>query len=292
MFFVKALSLLPLGFLYFLAEITAILAFHVFHYRRSVVRENLAMAFPEKPLKERKKIAKQFYRQFLQVFAEFMKAWRFKKEDWLERFPITNPEVVEDYLKKGVPVVLMSGHTANWEWGAYTLNAHIDFDLDFLYKPVKKKAFDDIMLKLRTRHGGIAIAKDNAIREVIKRRKKPRLVGIIGDQLPSMGTEKYWLNFLNRPTAFYKGAERIATLTQYAVFYAEVSRTGLGRYELTFQKIDEPPYEKGHEGIIASFVEHLEASIRKHPADYLWSHKRWKYSKEEEEAHLASLKSQ
>lgn len=290
MFFVKSLSLLPLGFLYFLAELTAILAFHVFHYRRGVVRRNLAAAFPEKSKLERIGIARNFYRQFFQVFAEFMKAWRFTKEDWLERFPITNPEVVEEYLKKGVPIVLMSGHTANWEWGGYSISAHFNYDLDFLYKPVKKKAFDDIMLKLRTRHGGRAISKDNAIREVLKRRKKPRFVGFIGDQLPSMGTEKYWLNFLNRPTAFYVGAERIATLTQYAAFYADVHRTGRGRYELTFKKLGEPPYEKGEQGIIANFVEMLEDTIHRHPSDYLWSHKRWKYTKEEEEAHLASLK--
>jgi len=290
-FFVKILSYFPFWFLYFLTELTAFLGFHILHYRRAVVRDNMAIAFPEKTAEERRKLEKQFYRQFLQVFAEFMKAWRFKKEDWLDRMPLTNPEVLEAYLDKDIPIVLMSGHTANWEWGAYSIQAHLDYDLEFLYKPVKSKAYDDIMLRLRTRHGNTAIAKDDAIREVLKRRKKPRLVGFISDQSPSMGTDKYWIDFLNRPTAFYVGAERIATLTQYAVFYADVYRTSKGYYEITFKRIAEPPYGKGEHGITAAFAEMLEESIRKNPADYLWSHKRWKYTKEEEEAHMASLKS-
>lgn len=290
MFLIRIFSLLPFWFLYGLCEISAFLAYHVLRYRRGVVRENLAHAFPEKSGFERRKIAIQFYRQFFQVLAEFVKAWRFKKEDWLERVPITNPEVVEKYLDAGTPIVLMSGHTANWEWPAFSIEQHFNYTMEFLYKPIKNELFDKVMLNLRTRHGNIAIPKDNAIREVLKRRKQPRLVGFISDQLPSMGTEKYWLDFLNRPTAFYVGAERIATLTQYAVFYVDAHRTGLGRYEVTFRQIAEPPYEKGHQGIIADFAKMLEKTIHEHPADYLWSHQRWKYSEADEQAHLEKLK--
>lgn len=288
--FVKIFSLLPFWFLYGLCELTAIFAYHILRYRRDIVSQNLAIAFPEKSERERERIAKQFYRQFLQVFAEMIKAYRFTKQDWQERVPITNPEVVNKFLDAGVPVILMSGHTANWEWPGFSVSQQFDYTMEFLYKPIKKEWQDKTMLQMRQKHGSIAIPKDNAMREVIKRRKVPRLVGFISDQQPSMGTEKYWLDFLNRPTAFYVGAERIATLTQYAVFYVDTQRIARGRYEVSFRQIDEPPYEKGHRGIIAAFVKMLEATIHRNPADYLWSHRRWKYTAEQEKEHLAALK--
>lgn len=244
--------------------------------------------FPNKTRSERRRIEVGFYRQFLQVFAEFIKSYRFTKADWQKRVPIKNPEAVLDCLDREVPVVLMSGHTANWEWPAHSLRQHLGYPMEFLYKPVKNKRFDEIMLALRTRHGGIAVPKDNAVREIIKRRKQPRLIGIIGDQLPSMGTEKYWLNFLNRDTAFYKGGERIATMANYAVFYVDTQRTSLGHYEVTLRQIAAPPYQKGQEGIIADFVSKLEDSIHRDPSAYLWSHKRWKYTRKQEEAVLAT----
>jgi Kdo2-lipid IVA lauroyltransferase/acyltransferase len=44
----------------------------------------------------------------------------------------------------------------------------------------------------------------------------------------------------------------------------------------------EPPYAKeGHE-IMTRFAQQLECTIRENPADYLWSHKRWKYNQERE----------
>lgn len=291
MYLVRLLSRLPFWFLYPFAEATGFLGYHVFKYRKSVVMENLSVAFPEKSTAELRSIAKNFYRQFFQVFVESIKAYRFTREDWLRRVPITNLEEVLTYLDKEIPVILMSGHTANWEWPAFSIGVQVGYPMEFLYKPVKNQKFEKIMLQLRTRHGGLAVPKDTAVREIIKRRKQPRLIGIIGDQLPSIGTEKVWYDFLNRETAFYVGAERIATMTQYAVFYVDATRTGLGKYELTFKQLATPPYTK-HEpiDIIRKYKDLLEVTIRNKPSDYLWSHKRWKYSKEEAKAAIAALK--
>ncbi|OEK02050.1 hypothetical protein BFP97_11185 [Roseivirga sp. 4D4] len=291
MYLVRILSRLPFWFLYPFAEATAFLGYHVLKYRKAVVQENLSKAFPEKSENDLRRIAKRFYRQFSQVFVESIKAYRFTKEDWAKRVPITNLNEVRAFLDKGVPVILMSGHAANWEWPAFSIGAQMEYPMEFLYKPVQNQKFEKIMLQLRTRHGGIAVPKDAAVREIIKRRKQPRLVGIIADQLPSIGTEKLWLDFLNRETAFYVGAERIASMAQYAVFYVDAVRTGLGKYELTCKNLATPPYAKGEPlGIIEKYKDLLEVTIQKNPSDYLWSHRRWKYTKEEEEAVLASSK--
>lgn len=267
-----------------MAEATAFFGYHIQRYRKSVVKENLSRAFPEKSAREIRVLSKRFYRQFSQVIVESFKAYRFRQSDWVKRVPLVNKEEVLSYLDKDIPVILMSGHVANWEWPAFSIGTQMGYSMEFLYKPVKNQAFEQIMLRLRTRHGGVPIPKDFAIKEIIKRRRQPRLVGIIGDQLPAISTEKLWLNFLNRETAFYVGAERIATMTQYAVFYTDTKRTGLGKYEVTFRKISEPPYKKGASGIIENYRDALEKTITENPSDYLWSHKRWKYTRADAEA--------
>ncbi|OEK06347.1 lysophospholipid acyltransferase family protein [Roseivirga misakiensis] len=286
MFFVKLLSYLPSWCLYPFAEAGAFLAYHILKYRKGVVMENLKTAFPEKPDVELKKIARQFYRHFCQVFVEMILAYSYKKKDWQKRMKLINSEEVLHYLDKGVPTILVSGHVANWEWPAFSVGSQLGYPIEFLYKSVDNGYFESIMHRLRTRHGGTPIPKDNALREIVKRKNQPRVIGIIGDQLPAMGTEKQWIDFLNQETAFYVGAERIAKLTKYVVFYASVKRVGLGKYEMCVKEIAAPPYNKEDLNITANYVSALEETIRENPSDYLWSHKRWKYTKAQEQAAL------
>ncbi|MDD6228906.1 MAG: acetyltransferase, partial [Bacteroidales bacterium] len=56
------LSLLPLGVLYGLADVTAWLARVVVRYRRKVIMDNLRHAFPDRSEAELKRICHRFYR--------------------------------------------------------------------------------------------------------------------------------------------------------------------------------------------------------------------------------------
>lgn len=283
MLFVKLASLLPFWWLYFWFKLSAYFGFYVNKYRRRVVHENVKNSFPEMSAEERLKIERNFYFHFTEVLAEFTKSYSFKKSDWEERCKLMNPELLKNHLDKGEPVLLMSGHTANWEWPAHSISTQIGYPMEFLYKEIKKESFQGIMHKLRTRHGGLPIPKDSALREIIKRKKEPRVIGVIADQIPSIGAEKEWVNFLNQETAFYVGAERIATTLNYPVYFCDTVRVAKGKYEVTFKPIATPPYTNKN-GIIHQYAALLEESIRRNPTDYLWSHKRWKYSKEQAQA--------
>jgi Kdo2-lipid IVA lauroyltransferase/acyltransferase len=209
MFLVKALSRLPFWLLYAIGHTLSFLAFHIFQYRRKVVHQNLVKAFPDLSEKVIKKHEIAFYIQFVQVFIESIKGYRFTQKDWVKRVPLKNPELLTDYLEKGQPVILLSGHTANWEWPAFSIGQQIGYPIEFLYKPVKSEKADQMMLKLRTRHGGNAIPKDTALRQIIKRKMEPRIVGILADQLPSIGADKYWIHFLNQPRPFTRAPKKL-----------------------------------------------------------------------------------
>ncbi len=55
------ISILPFRLLYGLSDVLYIFLFKIFGYRKSTVKENLRLVFPDKPEKEIATITSQFY---------------------------------------------------------------------------------------------------------------------------------------------------------------------------------------------------------------------------------------
>ena len=60
-FFLKLLSYIPFGVLYFLSDGLYCLLYYVIRYRRRVVRKNLTESFPEKSERDILQLEKKFY---------------------------------------------------------------------------------------------------------------------------------------------------------------------------------------------------------------------------------------
>lgn len=278
----RIIAALPRWLVYLIADFLWFWVFKVFGYRRRVIQGNIRLCFPHFTKAEVKKVSNEFGRQFLHVLGEAIFAYRFKAEDWKERIVIEDARKLKEYLKNNQTVLLAYGHMTNWEWPLVSIGSLLNIPAEFLYKPMENDSVDKTLLEFREKHGSKGLPKDSAIRHILRNKEKPRLIGMVADQLPTLGADKYWLNFLGRDTAFYTGLEKIAVATQSPVFFLEVLRTGRGKYHYQFTEIAKPPYDKNHSGIIEKYASCLEENIRKQPSGYLWSHKRWKYTKEQD----------
>src|SRR5438445_5952079 len=107
------ISLLPLRLLYVLADGLALFTYSVLRYRRKVVMDNLQIAFPEKTQAERSRIAKKFYRNFVDNFIETLKLLSASPSFIRSHFHIDNPEILEDFYQAGRRCQLHLGHTFN-----------------------------------------------------------------------------------------------------------------------------------------------------------------------------------
>ena len=134
------------------------------------------------------------------------------------------------------------------------------------------------MYQARARFGGKPIAKDRVLREVLRRKDQLRGIAMVADQTPAAGTPRYWINFLHQETGFYRAIEQLPQAVKYPVVFAAMKRTKRGYYEVTFAPVGEPPYEKGDLTILPTYTKLAEAMIQQQPANWLWSHKRWKYA--------------
>ena len=86
---------------------------------------------------------------------------------------------------------------------------------------------------------------------------------------------------MNQDTPVFTGAERIIRKMNNAVFYVEMSRPKRGYYTCTYHLITRQPASLPEHEITRIFFQKLEQTIRKNPEFYLWSHNRWKRTREE-----------
>lgn len=280
MVFFKVLSYLPFWVLYGIADLLYYVLYYVVRYRRRVVRQNLTIAFPNRSEAERQQIERTFYRHLTDLFVEILKGLSISPEALSARCRLVNPELITQYTRKGQTVLVMTSHTCNWEWQSLRLGLEPGVQVDVIYKNIRNDFFDDLMFAIRSRFGILPVPQQQTIRELIKRRAIPKAVGLVADQAPEHIEMAYWSTFLGRPTDFYVGTEKLALSYGYPVVFVWMKRIRRGYYEIVFSDLAQPPYpSKAFSGEISErYVRALEHYIEQQPADWLWSHNRWKRS--------------
>ena len=282
--FFRLLSQLPLRVLYGISDFEYVMLYYVLRYRRGIVRRNLTTSFPEKPLKEIKQTERKFYRWFCDYFFEAIKLLTISREELERRFTITNSDEIEACLKEGQNAAAILGHYCNWEWLCCVgIGLPEERKVGLVYKPLRSKAFERLFRDIRACVGGVPVPKNEILRYRInfKREGTMTLFGYVSDQGPKWENIHLWLDFLGHETGVFTGAERIMRKMNDAVFYVEMDRPRRGYYTCTYHLITKNPDEMEEFGVTRRFFEMLEATIRKQPQYYLWTHNRWKRTREE-----------
>lgn len=280
------LSLLPFRILYGMADIGYVLLYYIIRYRRGVVRKNLVTAFPEKSIDDIKAIERKFYHWFSDYFLEAIKLLSISDKELRRRFTIINSEEVEQCFQEGQDVAAILGHYCNWEWlSCVGMNLPPEREIGLIYHPLRNKTFDYLFRKLRSHEqNGHVIPKKDILRYVVTKKREDvrNICGYISDQGPKWTNIHLWLPFLNHEyTPVFTGGERIMRKMNNAVFYVEMSRPKRGYYTATYKLITRDPNTLPADDITRRFFCLLEGTIRQEPAFYLWSHNRWKRTKEE-----------
>lgn len=276
------LAHLPLSVLYVLGRGIYLLMAYVVRYRKRVVMENLRNSFPEKPDTEIVRLARQFYWHFAQVMVETIKLAAMPAAELKKRVLFRNPEVMERHFAAGRTVLGLSSHAGNWEWvltsGAVWLSAHADG----VYKPLSNPFFEHFLYQLRTRTGAGLIPMRDTLRDMLQRKGEVRVVSMLSDQAAGPEDRPFWTTFMHQDAGFYTSTERLAGRFRCPVVYVSIRRVRRGYYEIILTELYDgnSPLEPNTFPITAAFVQQLEQDIHLYPADYLWTHRRWKHKRQ------------
>ena len=247
---------------------------------------NLAKSFPEKTEKERRAIERRFYHFFCDLFVETMYEMHISEKEIHRRMTFGNLEQILEQNAKNKSVMIMTAHYGNWEWTlAFSLFSPEDYPSNPIYKRLRNGRFDKMIHQLRARYGAKLIEKNDLLR-VMFRLKKENQVGnfwMISDQTPNGRNIHFWTPFLNQDTPAVTGTEQLARKFDYPVFYADINRIKRGYYHCEFKPISLEPTKTKEFEITENYMKLLQKSIEAHPEFWLWSHRRWKFHRDNEE---------
>ncbi|MBO4264123.1 MAG: lysophospholipid acyltransferase family protein [Bacteroidales bacterium] len=289
----RLLAALPLKVHYFNARWLAWLVGGVLGYRRDVVTINLSRAFPEKKYAEIVAIKKAFYLHFSELIVETL--WfggctekRLRRAKLAEAVGM---EEVGRLYAQAPGVVIMTGHTGNWELiggiesfipqGVTSCIRRDNFVVT--YKRFSSAVWDDIIrynraapLQCGGKYEGY-VESASTLRYVIEHRNEKKVYFFNTDQSPYNGQGAgLEIEFLHQRTHTMTAAARLAQKYGFAVTYLEMARIRQGRYELRFKTLCDDASQMSVEAIMQRYYGMLEESIQNAPANYLWSHRRWK----------------
>ncbi|MDE6443981.1 MAG: lysophospholipid acyltransferase family protein [Muribaculaceae bacterium] len=289
---------LPLWILYGIADIVAFLVGYVVGYRRGVIRDNLNRCFPEMTDKQRRKIERKFYHFLGDYFVETLRLGRMSEKEIRKRMKFENMEEVNEWLAQGKSISVYLGHYCNWEWVSsmplHVINGAIGGQI---YHPLESKSANYAFLKIREHFGAYSIDMDHVMRVLMNwhREKIPAMIGYIADQTPNFHAIHYFADFFGQETATFTGPERLAKTFSTPVFYIDMHRPKRGYYVGRLIKMSDDGSKESPFSLTQKYYNLLEKSIRRAPQYWLWSHKRWKrtredlishFGKEEAERHL------
>ena len=142
-------------------------------------------------------------------------------------------------------MVLLTPHFCNWEWLLPAGGAYFGLPIDAVYQKQRVEFLDRFLRDARSRFGGKPIVREDFVYELMNRAGTPRGYALIADQTPPRDDKKHWSRFLNRDTAFFVGAEKVARFLDSPVLYVAMRRVGRGRYSVRLHAARDAALRRG-----------------------------------------------
>ena len=276
-----AISLLPLKVLYLLSDFAYLLLYYAIGYRKKVVFANLRQAFPEKGERERKIIAKKFYRNFTDNFIEVIKLIS-SSTDYINRHFQGDYSLPDKLYQQGARSQLLLAHNFNWEWGCLAVASRVKQPLIVVYMPIGTQVVDRLFMKIRSRTGAILLPATDLRNAILPYRNEPYMIVLVADQNPGDPASALWYDFFGKPTPFVRGPESGARRGNTPVVFCNITKRCRGYYQINFEMAVEHPAELAVGELTRKYVSYLHRFISQYPEMWLWSHRRWKWDWKEE----------
>lgn len=280
------LSRLPMRVLYAISDLFFLPVFYLIRYRRKLVQRQLADSFPKKTDAERRQIEKRFYHFLCDLVVEYIKLISITPEEMKRRvqFPGLDKAAQMAEADGKSFCFFYLGHYCNWEWlASYALWTAPGWKSSQIYHPLKNRVIDRFILGLRTKFGGRCVPMKDTLRHILttRRNKEKEFMAFIADQSPKWEAMHHWTDFLHHPTSFFIGTEKIGKQVDAAIFYVQVTRPKRGYYAGTVIPVTQTPQEHPDYDITDRYAQLLEEQIRQCPELWLWTHNRWKRTRQE-----------
>ena len=244
---------------------------------RRIAHRNLATAFPARPERERRAIARQAFGHFGRLLFELLRFATLTPAQMLSSVEVEGEERARVAYAQGHGVLFVTGHFGYWELQAmvHALQAE---PVGILARALDNPHLNRLLEAIRERTGNTVIYRRETIRRVMRTLQAGRGVALLIDQ-HIMSRDAIYVDFFERPAATTSAVAALALRTGAPVVPVFALPLGGGRYRMIYEHPVEPPRADSTDAI-REFTQRctdvLEMYVRRRPDLWLWMHRRWR----------------
>ena len=267
----KFLSLLPRRTSIKLAKFVGLLIYNIFPIRKTVAKQNLKIAFPDKSKKEINKVIKKTYQHYTILIFEFMR----QKFINISSIKVNIDKKTKDILLSKEGLILMTAHFGNWELIIPILGAHKNATI--IIKEQRNLGGDRFVCEARTSNNISLVKTKESKRKMIEALKKGDVLGLASDQ--NAGNRGTKINFFGKDASLPKGAAYFNYKTKAPIVIGFCILNEDYSYDFKLRYINTKHLNDNIEDLFKEigmrFSSILEKQIKQKQEQYFWFHRKW-----------------
>ena len=242
-------------------------------HRQKRVLDNLAAAYPETSLRERKRIAADMWENLGRTYAEFFHLDRIVAEGQIALEPFER----FDEIAHGGPFVVCGLHLGNWEIMSQA-GKRFGVPVTSVYQRLSNPYVDAATVKLRAPQyeGGLLPKTPATARTLLKRaRGGDGCPAFLADLRDDRGAP---VPFFGRPALSSLFPALLARATGLPLYACAVYRRPNVRFSIRIEPVFVPQTnDRDADAAAGTAALHaqFEAFIREAPEQWMWGHRRW-----------------
>lgn len=246
---------------------------------RRVAEANLALAFPEKSVAERRHILRSSLQSFALAMLDVFwiaKDGERKLDDLVHFDPSYAP-----LLQPG-PMVCVTAHMGNWEVLGMAVHQQSGRPLVSVANPIKNQRVDALFNALRQKTGQDIVPRKGAVRSLMKALRHGDKIALVLDQNTKPVEGGVFVRFLGRAAPVSSAPALLTLRLNVPLIVGILVPSSDGRYEtlpMEFVSTKDLPENRDEalQVLTQRIADVLSAAIRAHPEHWVWGYKRWKF---------------
>ncbi|MBU25983.1 MAG: lipid A biosynthesis acyltransferase [Gammaproteobacteria bacterium] len=270
--FIRLLAAMPPSLGVAMGRLLGTLLFYTAKGRRLVCERNISVSFPELTPSEQKKLVKECFTQNGIGLIETAWSWHRPIGFIDNKVLVSGQELLHTAKQKQTGILLLCPHYSMLDLVAPLMHS-VAGRFVISYRPNDNPILDQAVRRGRTRYADLVDVR--ALRDIAKHLKQGEIVWFGPDQ--DMGPKgSVFAPFFGHPACTVTTPSRLARISGAACIFLDLHRDARGVYRLSFVAMpDNYPCDDEVKNA-HQLNQCIEKTLRNHPSQYMWMHKRFK----------------
>ncbi len=238
---------------------------------KTIINKNLKYFSKNISNQDSKKIIENMWENYGKTFIEYIFLRKFRNNN--DHIELVGLENLDNIIKRGKPVIFVSGHFANFELMSMEITKR-NIKLATIYRPLNNFFLNPFMEYLRRKYVCADQIKKgiNGVRDAINYIKKNYSVALMIDQRVSEGER---VPFFKNPALTTTLPAQLSKKYNLSILPVFIERRG-ENFRIEFYESIKPSDYNNKLDLTLKLNEVIETMITKNPHEWIWTHNRWK----------------